>query len=420
MLKKVSFVLVGYGVAHVLLMLSSPVLSRIYSVKDFGFLGLCISITGFILPVSSLRYEYALPLLKNIRLKFYLLKACKFLISFISVIGVVALYFFNKVHPIFENNILYYTLIGAVFYFQSIIQLMNLYLISNDFITKISIGKILQNLVVVLMQFIFAYLFLPSGIVLIAALLIGLILNALYLRKRICYTSKSKKIDVSRAFFLLRYFKRFPVFTCWGDLLNSLTSNIPMFFFVSFFGAQKAGLFFFANSVFSAPISLIGTAVSQVALKDFSDRIICKKSILREFCLVSAILGVGALLYFIICWYLADYAALIFGEKWRDLTLPIRYLALPISCMFISSPLSILLNSLGRSLYLLGWQVLFFILTLFIFLGGGESKFIALLEKMSYLWSFAYVFYWVIIFYSVLLYEKNIPLNNISDELAAS
>ena len=52
----------GTGVAQLLVVLVTPILTRIYSPGDFGVLTVFISVLGLLIVVSALRYEIAIPL----------------------------------------------------------------------------------------------------------------------------------------------------------------------------------------------------------------------------------------------------------------------------------------------------------------------------------------------------------------------
>ena len=409
MLKKISIVFFGYALAQGVLFASSPLLSRLYDKSAFGLLGFVMAFTGVMLPVLSLRYEYAIPLVKMRLSKTLLLRICQRLILIISIIAILGFVFLNSIYGFHQMTVIQLLILGAVLLIQGNVQSYNLYLISYGLTAKMTVGKIYQNIVLVMTQVLLAVLLVSSGTSLIFALLVGQLVNLVYLR---CVSQKllaegwaSKK---SQALLLLKKFKRLPLLMSWGDLLNSLTSNLPIFFFTSYFGAKTVGLYFFAYSVFSAPLSLLGLAISQVMLKDFADRVIYRKKILKRFLLTSCLLVLCAALYYLVAIVLAQYTLLIFGANWHGLKEVIELISLPIACMLVASPLSTLLNTLNKNRYLTMWQVLFFIGTLLVLYLCKHFDFPELLGAVTYLWTFMYILYWMIIFASVVLYEKRL------------
>ncbi|WP_116963009.1 oligosaccharide flippase family protein [Fastidiosibacter lacustris] len=409
MFKKISIVFFGYALAQGILFASSPLLSRLYDQSAFGLLGFVMAFAGVMLPILSLRYEYAMPLVKTAHSKLSLLKICQKLVAVISVVAIFGYLLLNLLFNFHEMSVIQLLIMGVILFTQGNVQASNLYLISYGLTTKMTVGKIYQNIVLVVAQFLLALLIMGIGTGLILALLIGQLVNLVYLR----YVSKVLTTSChvpkkSHALLLLSKFKRLPLLMSWGDLLNSLTSNLPVFFFTSYFGAKTVGLYFFAYSVFSAPLSLLGLAISQVMLKDFADRVIYKKKILKRFLMTSFLLVLCALLYYLVAIILAQYALLIFGAHWQGLKEVIELISLPIACMLVASPLSTLLNTLNKNRYLTMWQSLFFIGTLLALYLCKHFDFFELLGSVTYLWTFMYILYWVVIFIFVVLYEKRL------------
>ena len=99
-----------------------------------------------------------------------------------------------------------------------------------------------------------------------------------------------------------------------GDLINSLTSNLPIFFFTKYYDISAVGLYFFTYRVFSAPMGMLGMAVAQVMLKDFADKVIYKKTILKSFIKISLVLVIAAISYYFVAIIVSQYALLIFGH----------------------------------------------------------------------------------------------------------
>ena len=61
----VSLLVGGTAGAQVLTVLAAPLLTRLYSSEDFGFLSVYTSLLALIGVISSLRYELAIPLLED-------------------------------------------------------------------------------------------------------------------------------------------------------------------------------------------------------------------------------------------------------------------------------------------------------------------------------------------------------------------
>ena len=55
----------GIVIAHLLVFISSPILTRLYDPKDFGMLGVYTSLLAICTTIGSLRYNIAIPLPKD-------------------------------------------------------------------------------------------------------------------------------------------------------------------------------------------------------------------------------------------------------------------------------------------------------------------------------------------------------------------
>ncbi len=64
LVRNVAVLLGGAAVGQVLLLLASPVVSRIYTPEDFGAFGVYLSLVAFFAAIASLRLELAIPLQK--------------------------------------------------------------------------------------------------------------------------------------------------------------------------------------------------------------------------------------------------------------------------------------------------------------------------------------------------------------------
>ena len=408
MLRKISVVFIGYSFAQFILFVTTPLFSRIYDKQAFGILGTIIAVSSITLPWGSLRYEYAMPLVKNIGLKYILLKICKRIVVFTTLMSVLICSILQLFFHIHKLSIPEVVLLAFVIFFQNNLQITNLYAISNNLVTKITVGKILQNVTIVILQIVMCFFLLNNGFGLVLSLTFSQFLNLLYISNIVKNKSYNKKIRKKDIKILLFKFKRMPLCLSWGDTINSLASSLPMLFFSSFYSISSAGVYFFAYSIFSAPIALLGTAVSQVVLKDFADRVIYGKSILMLFLKVTLGLFTCSIIYYLLTILVAKYSLLIFGNKWSELGKIIIFISAPIAVMLVASPLSTLLNTLNKNKYLLCWQAIyFFIVFLCLMIARYKSlEFILTIKILSIGMLLMYILYWCVIFVSVLKYEN--------------
>jgi O-antigen/teichoic acid export membrane protein len=185
---------------------------------------------------------------------------------------------------------------------------------------------------------------------------------------------------------MVRY-RKFPLVDLWGALLNIASWQIPPLLFAAFFNAASVGLYALAFRFIQLPMSLIGAAISQVfyprlaavraagaPLGPHAEGLFHRLTVLGLFpALLCAAAGPG-----LFGW--------VFGEAWREAGQYARILSPWVWVWFISSPLSVLFNTLERQGRLLGFQMLIFGSRLLaIFLGSrlGDMRLALTLFSLS-------------------------------------
>lgn len=409
--RKLRVVFLGYVFAQAILLIASPVISRLYTATDIGTFGYIAAFCAAVLPLGSLRYEYTLPLLKHLKTRYVMVRSCSLISVFVSMVlvGIYILYT-GAIgdNPLSVKSIVFIWILLST---QFLIQIRNCFLIGIGDVSQLTIGKILQNTVFVCVQILLPLLVLADSTLLLLSLLISQLVNLVYLLRvseGILGHVKLSTIQYRhiRRLLLKRYI-RFPLFTSWSSLLNSLTTMLPVLCIGGLFGPVNLGLYYFTYRIIAAPLGLITQTVSQVFLKEFADKVIYHRPIKKNFFTVSLALLLLSLFYVLTCRLLSNFDTVIFGENWRGVGDVIRYMSLPMGMMLIASPLSSLLNTLGKNHVLSIWQSLFFVCTVYVIGFMRYESFNDFLWVLSMSWSGLYLLYWLVIMSAVLFYEKN-------------
>ena len=85
-IKSVTILASGTAISHLLIIVTTPILTRLYSPEDFGVLSLYLSIVYLLASVSSLQYEQAVPLPEKDEDAFHLFVLAFIITFFTSVI----------------------------------------------------------------------------------------------------------------------------------------------------------------------------------------------------------------------------------------------------------------------------------------------------------------------------------------------
>jgi lipopolysaccharide exporter len=258
----------GTAIAQLLLVLATPVLTRLYSPADYGTLAVYSSTLTVLLVLASLRYEAAIPLPEDEDLAGSLLALTLFLLGgmVLLVALVVALAGDAFVRAANVEQLRPYLwllpvgLLGAGSY-----QALSYWAIRRRAFGRIARTRLSQGIGQVVSQ-------VGLGLLKVGApgLLIGDVvgrvaggggLALLALRDR----PFARVTRASLAAAAARY-RRFPLLTTWSGLLNVSSLQLPSIMFSASFGAAAAGLYALSYKMLVLPTMLVAQAVGQVFL----------------------------------------------------------------------------------------------------------------------------------------------------------
>jgi lipopolysaccharide exporter len=141
---------------------------------------------------------------------------------------------------------------------------------------------------------------------------------------------------------VIRY-KKFPMYSVWGQLCNQVSIHIPTFLLSYFFSTTIVGYYSMSNMVIHMPMTLIGTAISQVFLQRANEERILnghsKKVVLEVHHLL---LALGVLPIIVLMIIGSDIFSFFLGSNWTTSGLYAAILGPWILLVFIASPISTL------------------------------------------------------------------------------
>ena len=93
--KNSSVLMLGTLISQLVVILVSPILTRMYSPEDFGVFSVYVAIVAFFTVISNLRYELAIPISKSLTVTLSIAKLSLLLMSLFSVLLGLLLYATN-------------------------------------------------------------------------------------------------------------------------------------------------------------------------------------------------------------------------------------------------------------------------------------------------------------------------------------
>ncbi|MED0680767.1 lipopolysaccharide biosynthesis protein [Aneurinibacillus thermoaerophilus] len=353
----------GTALAQGLLLLASPILSRLYKPESFGVLAVFTAMLSILVVISSLRYELAILLPEEEETA-----ANVFALSVLVVFGMTlligtAVFLFGDTLLLSlkaEKMLPYLFLLPVSFLGLGLYQSLNYWAIRYKRFASISRTKFSQSFGMVCTQ-ILAGLFIKGPAGLLYGDVVGRVsgsgtLALLSWRHDRHILRKISLSGVGKA--ACRYY-RFPLFSSWSGLLNSGGLQLPALILASFYGPQVLGWFALGQRVIGVPMTMIGQSVAQVYTGE-SSRLARQnpEQLLRLFyqtakklffigLLPSLLLGIAGPQLF----------ALVFGGIWYEAGRYIQILSFMYLIQFVVFPLSQTLDIIECQHVHLIWQL---------------------------------------------------------------
>ena len=370
--KNLGKLLSGNVVAQALPVLCTPILSRFYTPAEFGEWGIFVGLLTITLVFATGRLDMAIVVPKQERraleLAFGLL-ALSFTSSVVVTFGTWAA---TTWHPEWlgvgtgRSTLMLAMLAGASLWLTSIRQGVNYWFYRGHQFGAASMLNIVRSIAYVLAALAWGFarekLTFVNGM--IAATIVGEIAAIFYGWRVIGPQLQNVRRPRWRA--VRATVARFRHFTGWGipgDLLNSLTHQVPLFMLSRYFDAFSVGQFVMARRVIYTPLGLLSKSTGDVFVAHASEQIRtkgeCRRLFVTTFLMMSAI---SLPLFPLLAWVAPTAFPLVLGPNWDVAAQMAQPLSICAGLGFVSSTMSRLLQITGRQRLDFYWQVLLFVL----------------------------------------------------------
>jgi len=343
----------GTVLGQLLLLAASPVVTRLYSAEDFGVFGVFVSLVSILSVISSLRYQIAIPIPESDKQASNLAAlALAIVVVFSAIVACVVYPARNALASITNTPGLsvYVWLLPIAIFLVGTYQVLNYWTLRNKTFTSIGQAKALQGAARGIGQISLGPLTGgPSG--LISGYLLGWGVAVCHLARRMyqhAYPLQRCCLSVGEMASVAKRFRRFPLFSSWSAVFNTISAQLPTLLLASFFGPMIAGLYSLTRQVLSAPMQFVGKAVSQAFLAEApsADRegrlrtltMNIFRHLVRLAAPVCLVLGVAA----------PEVFALVFGGQWRVSGVYCQWLTGWLFLVFVCSPLSMIPSVMGK------------------------------------------------------------------------
>ena len=362
----------GSIIGQLIGIITTPILTRLYSPSDFGVLGLFSSTLAVISLAGGLGYDLALPLPKDDEDAANLFVFFLFLLSVTSLCFLIIIFLFGDIILSFfhiDQLKTYVVLLVIGFFGVSLYGALTYWVTRRRDYTRITHTRIYQSsggsvTKILLGLFSVGPIGLVIGYLLSQILGIGTLLRYMWKNDRASFEALSYTRMVKNA----KSYIRFPLYSFPAGIINALALQLPVFLFSAIYGLTVVGMYSIAYSVLILTSSIISTSMGQVYYAELSNMMRENSKEIKNFYTSTTrkLFYIGIPLIIIPCLLAPFFFPLIFGSQWKDAGLYCLPLAILALANFVISPTS-MLSAYGFNHWTLIWDTSRLLLVLFSF-----------------------------------------------------
>jgi O-antigen/teichoic acid export membrane protein len=399
MVKGSAVLIFGSSIAQGIILLGSPIITRIYSSTDYGKFALFSSIIAVLLLFSTARYDMAIYVPRKDNDAQLILRVVKLL----SLAFMCVSFLFLTFWAIYLEEIIEYKKIDLIIYlipvgvFLSAIQAVYIgYMLRNKFFSKVAFARILMAATFLMFSVSLGWFSLGIWGLLVSQLL-ALLLSTVFLHV-MSRLPLWGRVGRSKLLVIAKKYIDYPRVDLPSAVIGLLGNQLPILLFGFFFGTEFLGYYALVDRVLIAPLGIIGGSVGSAyrvnATKNFIEYGEFSKEFRKAFFFL---LVVSAIIFFPIFIFGDELFFKIFGDEWETAGKIAQIVAPLYLVKFIASPLSMGLYVRNKMRVDMAGQLLLLLSSLLsILLGWIQNDSWLTLEVMVitsgsvYLW---YVFY---------------------------
>jgi O-antigen/teichoic acid export membrane protein len=358
----------GTGLAQVIVIATSPILTRLYSPSQFGTFAVAMSIVSVLITITCLRYEYAIPLPKDDVTAANVLALSLLILGVVSVLAGIVLWLVAPwAFGLFGAAALapYVWIMSLAQVGGGLVSAFTNWAVRTKSFSDIAASRLAQSVGLVSVQ---------AGLGALGAgpagLLLGDAVGRLSGSSRLVrsawrgHSSAFRLVSWAGVTSAAKRYRRFPIFSSGSALLTSLSVQAPVLLLVAAYGTSTGGQFVLAVRICAIPLSLIADAVGQVVVAEAAGMMHDDPAELRTlFRSTTSILARAAIVPAVLVMLLAPLlTGWVFGPAWDEAGLFVAVLVPSYYVAFVIGSTGDLLFVLERQDLHLAREVLRFVL----------------------------------------------------------
>ncbi|HCT1679575.1 TPA: type 8 capsular polysaccharide synthesis protein Cap8K [Staphylococcus aureus] len=302
------------GIAQVILIITTPIITRLYSPTEFGEFTIFSNIAMILIPIINARYDLLIVNTKNDR-SANILSQISLLISLLILLILIPIFAISA--WLYPNFILDFIFIIIMLFLVSLTNIFTNYLNKERKYKVLSLINVFRAGSMALLQIIFGLLALGS-----LGLIIGFSLS--YIAGiTLGYKTFKKHFNIVRdkeetkALFLEN--KNQLVYSTPSILLNSLSFSVVVFFIGILYTNTEVGIYGMAIRVLGIPVTIISLGLSKIFMQQANDYYIEYgnfRNLLLKFSSILVIVSI--ILYVPLYLFSEELVNILLGHSWVD------------------------------------------------------------------------------------------------------
>lgn len=368
---------IGTIITQIILIISAPVITRLYGPEAFGISAVFASIIGIIGVVACLRYELSIILPESDIEAANLFGACVIITFSISCLTIPIIFFYNEDIARLLNA----PQLGFYLWFVPLsIFCYGIFLALNNWNSRlknfkgVAISRLTNSVSTAGIQLGAGFIGYGNAGSLIIGKIAGQFLSSLYLTIFIFkkdFRAFWEKISAVKMYEGIKRYSRFPLIDTFSTLLNTISWQLPILLFAVFYSPAVSGFYALSIAVIQLPSSLVGSAISQAFFPHGTEAF--RKNELHKivehlFKILLIIIAFPLLTMLIIG---NDAFSIIFGNSWAEAGVFAQILCLFFLLNFIFDPLSYIYIIVEKQIFGLYFNIVNFLTRLIALVIGG-------------------------------------------------
>ncbi|UMT75822.1 oligosaccharide flippase family protein [Staphylococcus roterodami] len=308
------------GIAQIILIVTTPIITRLYSPAEFGEFTIFSNIAMILIPIINARYDLLIVNAKNDRIA-NILSQISFLISLVIILILIPVFIVSAL--LFPNFILDFIFIIIMLFLVSLTNIFTNYLNKERKYKVLSLINVFRAASMSLLQIIFGFLAFGSlGLIVGFSLsyIAGLTLGYRTFKK---HFNIVKDKEEAKAIFIEN--KNQLVYSTPSILLNSLSFSVVVFFIGILYTNTEVGIYGMAIRVLGIPVTIISLGLSKIFMQQANDYYIEHgnfRNLLLKFS--SALIIVSIILYVPLYLFSEELVNILLGHSWVDAIIVIK------------------------------------------------------------------------------------------------